>query len=55
MSTYNSKRTFTHKGYGRIYVMDETHIPMVNHIISEMYQEEFENYMPKDLIAPFSK
>lgn len=47
-------RTFTRKGYGRIYVKDADAIEAVDEIIKEM--DEFEHsYMPPSFIAPFSE
>ena len=45
---------FTRKGYGRIYVHDISRIEDVKDIIKQMDEYEF-SYMPKEMIAPFSK
>lgn len=47
-------RTFTRKGYGRIYVDKSENIEALKQIIKEMDEFEF-HYMPKDFIAPFSE
>jgi hypothetical protein len=49
------KNSFTHKGYGRIYVLDAAHVTMVHSIIKQIDEYEYNGYMPKDLIAPFSE
>lgn len=46
--------TFTRKGYGRIYVETIEDIARVKAVIKEMDEFEYE-YMPDDLIAPFSE
>lgn len=50
-----SKRTFTRKGYGRIYVLNEEDIPRVKELALIIDRDEFEGYAPKELITPFSK
>ena len=47
-------KTFTRKGYGRIYVDTLENIEKVKEIIKEMDQYEYE-YLPPDLIALFSE
>jgi hypothetical protein len=49
------KNSFTHKGYGRIYVLNPEHVPFVHAIIKDIDEYEYTGYMPKDLIAPFSE
>lgn len=45
-------RTFTKKGYGRIYVAKEEDIPKVIDIIKLI--DEFEaSYLPEDFVTPF--
>ena len=46
-------RTFTHKGYGRIYVEHLANIGAVRKEIKEMDAFEYD-YLPNDLVAPFS-
>lgn len=45
---------FTRKGYGRIYVENESDIQSVKDAIKEMDECEFD-YLPDGLIAPFSE
>jgi hypothetical protein len=45
-------RSFTRKGYGRIYVEKEEDIPKVKEIIEQMDEYEY-SYMPKDYITTF--
>jgi hypothetical protein len=47
-------RTFTRKGYGRIYVTKQEDISRVKAIIEKMDAEEL-RYLPQDLIAEFSE
>ena len=47
-------KNFTTKGYGRIYVMERSHIDSVKHIIKEMDQFEYD-YLPDDFITVFSE
>lgn len=49
----NHNMQFPHKGYGRIFVENETDIPVLKEIIREMDDFEF-GYLPTDLIAVFS-
>jgi len=49
----NEYRTFTRKGYGRIYTRTEEDIRKVQRIIKEIDKYEYE-YMPKDLVTTFS-
>ena len=46
---------FTRRGFGRIYVLDPDNIQAVKDEIMAMDEEEFNNYLPNDLIAPFSE
>lgn len=46
--------TFTRKGYGRIYCLNAADAEKVATIIKELDEFEYE-YLPKDLIAPFSE
>lgn len=46
--------SFTHKGYGRIYVENEADINIVASVIKMMDDYEF-GYMPKNLITTFDK
>lgn len=50
----NHLMTFPHKGYGRIFVENESDILMIKEIIREMDEFEF-GYLPADLIAVFSE
>ncbi len=45
---------FTRKGFGRIYVENESLIENVKNIIKELDEFEFD-YLPNDLIAPFTE
>ena len=47
-------KTFTRKGYGRIYVADPTKIEAVKAIIKAMDEFEYD-YLPKDFVAPFTE
>ncbi len=47
-------RTFTHKGYGRIYVQAEGDIEKVEAVIKGIDAFEFD-YLPDDFIATFSE
>ena len=47
-------RKLTHKGYGRIYIDDMDNIPIVHEVMKEIDESEFNNYLPEDLIAPFT-
>lgn len=44
----------TRKGYARIYCLKAEDVPVVREIIWELDPFEFE-YMPRDLVAPFSE
>lgn len=46
--------TFTRKGYGAIYVLDETKIEEVKEIIKQMDEYEY-RYLGDDIIMPFSE
>lgn len=46
-------KTFTKKGYGRIYVAKEEDIVKVKNIIKCLDEFEFK-YMPEDFIVPFT-
>lgn len=46
--------TFEHKGFGRLFVADESKIPDVIKIMRDIDEYEVDGYMPKDLVAPFS-
>lgn len=46
--------TFTHKGYGRIYVDKKENIEKIHTIIKHMDAFEYE-YLPKALIATFDE
>ncbi len=47
-------RTFTRKGYGRIYVRNDKDIELVNRIIKAI--DEFEHsYLPPDFITNFNE
>ena len=45
---------FTRKGYGRIFVKKAEDAELVRTIVREMDEFELE-YMPKDIVAPFSE
>jgi hypothetical protein len=47
-------RTLPNKGYGRIYCEKPEQVQIVREIICELDAYEFD-YLPKDLIAPFSE
>jgi len=47
-------RTLQRKGFGRIYVENEGDIHLVEEIIQKMDEFEYD-YLPKDMIAPFSE
>lgn len=49
------RNTFTHKGYGRIYVLNHEHVQAVHNIIKSIDEYEYTGYMPRDLIASFSE
>ena len=46
---------FTHKGYGRIYCASADDVQKVHDIIKAIDPSEYEGYMPKELVAPFSE
>jgi hypothetical protein len=46
--------TFTHKGYGRIYVETAEDVQKVHDVIKEIDDFEY-SYMPSTLVAPFSE
>lgn len=48
------KRSFTRKGYGRIFVDKEENIEFVKNMIREIDEYEFD-YLPDNFIAPFSE
>ncbi len=45
--------TMQKKGYGRIYVADETKVQAVLDAIKEIDSYEFDGYYIKDLVAPY--
>lgn len=47
-------RTFTHKGYGRIYVEDAESIEKVKSVIRQIDEYEY-TYMPGELITLYSE
>lgn len=47
-------RTFTRKGYGRIYCANAEDVSRVESITKEMDEFEYE-YLPKGMVAPFSE
>ena len=49
-----ARNHFTTKGYGRIYVKDETQIDQVHELIKSIDAYEF-TYMPKALVVGFSE
>ncbi len=48
-------RTFTHKGYGRIYCETKEDVPKVESVIQGIDEYEFNGYFPTGLVAPFSE
>ena len=48
------KITMPYKNYGRVFVEKEEDIEKVKQIIKEINEEEYEYYLPKDLIAVFT-
>ena len=46
---------FTRKGYGRIYVKNESDIQKVKDIMREVDEGEFDGYFPSKLITTFDK
>jgi len=50
----NEMRTFTRKGYGRIYVDKTENIEKVKAIIKEMDDFEY-SYLPEKLVAPITE
>lgn len=45
---------FTHKGYGRIYVLNEVHVKEIESLIEELDPYEFIHYYPEGLVATAS-
>jgi hypothetical protein len=45
---------FTHKGYGRIYVLNEAHVKELEALIEELDSFEFIHYYPQGLVASAS-
>lgn len=46
---------FTYKGYGRIYVRTPEDIQVVEDLLRELDQNEFDYYYPGDLVTTFDK
>lgn len=47
--------SFTRKGYGRIYALRLSDVDKIHAIINLIDPGEFESYMPKDLVAPYTE
>lgn len=45
---------FIKKGYGRVFVADESKIEAVKEAMREVDSYEFEGYFPENLIVPFA-
>lgn len=45
---------FTHKGYGRIYALNEVHVEEIESLIGELDLYEFIHYYPEGLVATAS-